>query len=157
MFSVCASVCTCGSQDELPPHGTLLFPEEMKQSCELRWIWREPQGRDWRTSPQLVRAGHAGMMHEDPGPSKTHGPVGTHSAVVDPSLHRVHVKRSSADVASLCHFRLAVALKDTGSGVGAGERWISRVLPSCEARQLCSRSGSKPRPWEGSEDRRVSR
>lgn len=28
-----------------------------------------------------------------------------------------------------------------------------RVLPSCEARQLCSRSGSKPRPW-GSEDRK---
>ena len=28
-----------------------------------------PQGRDWRgLLPQLVRTGHAGMMHEDPGP-----------------------------------------------------------------------------------------
>lgn len=57
LCSLCvhASVCTFGSQDSCHPIWHLLFPEEMKQSCELRWILagdlREETGGDF--SPSL--------------------------------------------------------------------------------------------------------
>lgn len=83
-LGVHASVCTCGSQDNCHPTWHLLFPEEMKQSWESRWISTGgPQGRDWRgLLPQLVRTAHAGTMHEDPGPLPDSRACGcTHSRV----------------------------------------------------------------------------
>ena len=86
VFCVCMPLCVpCGSQDSCHPIWHLLFPEEMKQSCELRWILAGgPQGRDWSgLLPQLVRTGHAGVTQEDPGPlpdswtcGRTHSHVG---------------------------------------------------------------------------------